>query len=54
MRLGGNRKSLLKSADFTRSFASEIELDTIPTIEKEGSPFVKVASTWTTFASNPS
>jgi hypothetical protein len=54
MRLGGKEKSLLRRADFTRSLDSVIAVEAIPTMENEGSPFVRVDSTLTTFASTPS
>ena len=54
MRFGGKENSLLSSADFTLSFDSVIAVDAIPTIEKDGSPFVRVDSTSITLASSPS
>ena len=45
IRFGGKENSLESSADFTRSLDSLIEIFAIPTIENEGSPFVRVDST---------
>ena len=51
---GGKVKPLDKRADFTRSFASWMELPASPTMLKEGRPLVKELSTSTTLASAPS
>ena len=51
---GGKINSLVKSADFTLSFASCMSELARPTTENPGRPLVKVASTSIIFADNPS
>ena len=42
---GGKEKPFVSSADFTRSFDSLIEVEAMPTMLKEGRPFVRLDST---------